>query len=67
MKIAPKWIYKIKHAVDRSIDKYKMKFVARGFSQQEGEDYDEMFSMVSRYTSIRVIIYVVALMGWTLH
>jgi hypothetical protein len=30
--IVPKWIYKIKHAMDKSIDKYKARFVARGFS-----------------------------------
>jgi hypothetical protein len=39
--IVPKWIYKIKHAVDRSIDKYKERFRARRFSQKEGEDYDD--------------------------
>ena len=46
MKIVPKWVYKIKHAVDESIDKYKVRFVARGFSQYEGEDYDEMFALI---------------------
>jgi hypothetical protein len=39
--VTSKWIYKIKHVVDGSIDKYKARFVARGFSQKEGEDYDE--------------------------
>ena len=27
-----KWIYKIKHAADGSINKYKVIFIARGFS-----------------------------------
>jgi hypothetical protein len=53
--------------VDESIDKYKARFVARGFSQQEGEDYDETFAPVSRYTSIRAIISLATSMGWSLH
>jgi hypothetical protein len=62
-----KWVYKIKHAVDRSVDKYKERFIARGFTQKEGEDYDETFSPVARYTSIRAIISLVASMVWNLH
>jgi hypothetical protein len=41
--------------------------VARGFSQKEGEDYDETFASVARYTSIKTIISLAASMGWNLH
>ena len=44
-----------------------MRFVARGFSQVEGVDYDETFARVARYTSIHSIIALVASMGWKLH
>jgi hypothetical protein len=30
--VGSKWIYKIKHATDGSVDKYKAHFVAKGFS-----------------------------------
>jgi SOS response regulatory protein OraA/RecX len=65
--LTSKWVYKIKHAVDESVDKYKERFVARGFSQKEGEDYNETFSSVSRYTSIRAIMSLATSMGWSLH
>jgi hypothetical protein len=65
--VTSKWVYKIKHAADESVDKYKEIFVSRGFSQKEGEDYDETFSLVARYTSIKAIISLSTSMGWNLH
>jgi hypothetical protein len=65
--VSSKWLYKIKHVVDGSIEKYKARFVARGFSQKEGIDYEEMFAPVARYTSIRTIIALAAKMKWKLH
>ena len=65
--VSSKWIYKIKHAADRSIEKHKTRFVARGFSQKEGIDYEETFSPIARYTSIKTIIALAAKMKWKLH
>ena len=45
--VTSKWIYKIKHAADGSVEKYKTRSIARGFSQIEGVVYDET------HTSIR--------------
>jgi hypothetical protein len=46
--VTSKLIYKIKHAVDGSIEMYKAGFVSGGFSQQEGEDYDETLTPVAK-------------------
>ena len=46
--VSSKWIYKIKHASNGSIKKYKARFVARGFSQKEGIDYEETFAPLAR-------------------
>eukprot|EP00253_Pinus_taeda_P036516 PITA_36516 len=65
--VTSKRIYKMKHIVDGSIEKYKARFVAREFSQKEGEDYEETFAPVTRYTFIRTIISIASIMGWKLH
>ena len=62
-----KWIYKIKHVVDGSIEKQKERFMAHGFSQKEGIDYKEIFPPVVRYTSIRSILALVVVMKWKVH
>ena len=60
--VTSKWIYKIKHVANGSIEKYKARFVACGFSQKEGIDYEESFAAVARYTSIRSVLALVAVM-----
>ena len=65
--VTSKWIFKIKHAADGSVEKYKARFVAHGFSQKEGIDYEETFVPVARYTSIRAIISLTFVRGWKLH
>ena len=65
--VTSKWIYKIKHVADGSIEKYKARFMARGFSQIEGVNYDETFAPVAKYTSIQSIIAIATSMGGKLH
>ena len=65
--VTSKWIYKIKHAADGNIEEYKAIFVARGFSQKEGIDYEEMFSSIAIYNSIRSVLVMDAVMKWKIH
>jgi hypothetical protein len=62
-----KWLYKLKHPADGGIEKYKARFMAQGFLQVEGVDYDETFASVARYTSIRAVISIAIEMGWKIH
>jgi hypothetical protein len=65
--VSSKWLYKIKHVANGSIEKHKARFVSCGLSQKEGIDYEDTFSHVSRYTSIKTIIALAAKMKWKLH
>ena len=65
--VSLKWIYKTKHSADNRIEKYKARFVARGFSKKEGIDYEETFAPVARYTSIRTVLALASKIKWKLH
>src|SRR5713101_7862321 len=65
--VTSRWLYKVKHAADGSVEKYKARFVARGVSQVEGGDYDETFAPVARYSSNRAVISIAAEMGWKIN
>ena len=54
--IGYKWIFKRKYLPDGSIEKYKARFVAKGFSQKQNVDYFDTFALVTRISSIRILI-----------
>lgn len=47
-----KWIFKTKRDSKGQVEKYKARLVARGQTQREGIDYDEIFAPVARYEII---------------
>ena len=65
--VSSRWLYKVKQATYGSVEKHKARFVAHGFSQIYGIDYNETFAHVARYSSIRSILALLAHMVWKIH
>ena len=64
--IGCKWVYKIKTRSDGTVDRYKVRLVARGFTQEYGIDYEETFAPVARLSSVRTLISISAARKWPL-
>ncbi|KAK9034790.1 hypothetical protein V6N11_076847 [Hibiscus sabdariffa] len=54
--IGCKWVFKKKTDMDSNVPTYKGRLVAKGFRQIHGVDYDETFSPVAMFKSIRILL-----------
>ena len=61
-----KWVFKHKLDANGEIMMYKAHLVAKGFSYVHGVDYDETFTPVARYDSLRLLLALAAHNNWTL-
>lgn len=48
------------------MDKYKVRLVAKGYTQQHGVDYTEVFAPVARMETIQLVVALTAQRGWTI-
>ena len=54
-----KWVYRLKEE-EGGKKRFKARLVMKGFSQKKGIDFDEIFSLVVKMTSIRIVLSIVA-------
>ncbi|KAL0548871.1 hypothetical protein IC582_013348 [Cucumis melo] len=62
--VGVKWVFKIKRNEKGEVERYKARLVAKGYSQRKDIDYDEVFALVARLETIRLLIALATQNNW---
>nr|XP_016476159.1 PREDICTED: uncharacterized protein LOC107797748 [Nicotiana tabacum] len=63
----PVWMQDyVKYKSNGEVERYKVRLVAKGYSQQKGLDYNETFSSVAKMVTVRSVVALAAASHWYL-
>ncbi|RDY12629.1 hypothetical protein CR513_02542, partial [Mucuna pruriens] len=62
-----KRIFKTKLKETKVIDKFKARLVAKGYTQEERIEYREIFSLVARLETIRIVVALATTKRWSIY
>lgn len=65
--IGEKWIFKTMYKPNGDVEKYKAPLVAKGYAQEYGIDYEEVFASVAKLDTVRILLALAAFKGWPVY
>ena len=65
--IGLKWVFKLKRNEKEEVVKHKTRLVAKGYVQKQGVDFEEVFALVARLESVRLLLAIAAHYSWEVH
>ncbi|KAH9667565.1 retrovirus-related pol polyprotein from transposon TNT 1-94-like protein [Citrus sinensis] len=54
--IGNKWVYKVKRDGNDQVERYRARLVVKGYAQKECIDFNEIFSLMVRLTTVRIVL-----------
>ena len=51
-----KWVFAVKFKGDGSLEWYKARLIAKGYTQTYGVDYQETFALVEKMNTVRILL-----------
>jgi hypothetical protein len=65
--ITGKWVFKHKLRSDGTLERYKARWVVRGFRQHAGVNFTDTFAPVIKLGTIRTVLHLAASRAWPVH
>ena len=60
-------MFKLKRNAEGEVVKHKARLVAKGYVHKQGIDYDEVFALVARIDTVKLILAMATNRGWKVH